>query len=59
MARPGTSLANWGALDAQLGPECLRIASYNVHSCRGTDGKKDAQRIVRVIEELGCDIVGL
>jgi len=59
MARPGTSLANWRALDAQLGPECLRIASYNVHSCRGTDGKKDAQRIVRVIEELGCDTVGL
>jgi len=59
MARPGTSLANWRALDAQLGPECLRIASYNVHSCRGTDGRKDAQRIVRVIEELGCDTVGL
>lgn len=59
MARPDTSLANWRALDAQLGPECLRIASYNVHSCRGTDGKKDAQRIVKVIEELGCDTVGL
>ena len=59
MARPGTSLANWRALDAQLGPECLRIASYNVHSCRGTDGRKDAQRIVRVIEECGCDTVGL
>ena len=59
MARPGNSLANWRALDAQLGPECLRIASYNVHSCVGTDGKKDAQRIVRVIEELGCDTVGL
>ena len=59
MARPDTSLANWRALDAQLGPECLRIASYNVHSCRGTDGKKDAQRIVKVIEELGCDTIGL
>jgi endonuclease/exonuclease/phosphatase family metal-dependent hydrolase len=59
MPRPGSSLANWRALDAQLGPECLRIASYNVHACRGTDGKKDAQRIVRVIEELGCDTIGL
>jgi endonuclease/exonuclease/phosphatase family metal-dependent hydrolase len=59
MARPDSSLANWRALDAQLGPECLRIASYNVHACRGTDGKKDAQRIVKVIEELGCDTVGL
>ncbi len=59
MARPGSSLANWRALDAQLGPECLRIASYNVHGCRGTDGKKDAQRIVQVIEDLGCDTIGL
>jgi endonuclease/exonuclease/phosphatase family metal-dependent hydrolase len=59
MARPASSLANWNALSAQLGPECLRIASYNVHSCRGTDGKKDAQRVVRVIEECGCDTVGL
>jgi endonuclease/exonuclease/phosphatase family metal-dependent hydrolase len=59
MARPDSSLANWRALDAQLGPECLRIASYNVHSCVGTDGKKDAQRIVQVIGELGCDTVGL
>ena len=59
MARPGSSLANWRALDAQLGPEFLRIASYNVHGCRGTDGRKDAQRIVQVIEELGCDTIGL
>ena len=59
MAKPGNSLANWRALDAQLGPQCLRIASYNVHACRGTDGKKDAERIVRVIEELGCDTIGL
>jgi endonuclease/exonuclease/phosphatase family metal-dependent hydrolase len=59
MARPADSLANWRALDAQLGPECLRIASYNVHGCCGADGKKDAQRIVKVIEELGSDTVGL
>jgi len=59
MARPDSSLANWRALNAQLGPERLRIASYNVHGCRGTDGKKDAQRIVQVIEELGCDTIGL
>ena len=59
MARPADSLANWQSLDAQLGPDVLRIASYNVHSCCGSDGKKDAQRIVRVIEECGCDTVGL
>ena len=59
MARASNSLANWRALDAQLGPETLRIASYNVHGCRGTDGRKDAARIVQVIEELGCDTIGL
>jgi endonuclease/exonuclease/phosphatase family metal-dependent hydrolase len=59
MARASNSLANWRALDAQLGPEALRIASYNVHACRGTDGRKDAARIVKVIEELGCDTIGL
>ena len=59
MARPADSLANWQALDGQLGPDVLRIASYNVHGCRGSDGRKDAQRIVQVIEECGCDTVGL
>ncbi|MGQ0655861.1 MAG: endonuclease/exonuclease/phosphatase family protein [Betaproteobacteria bacterium] len=59
MARATLSLANWQALSEQLGPDCLRIASYNVHGCVGTDGRKDATRIARVIEELGCDTVGL
>jgi endonuclease/exonuclease/phosphatase family metal-dependent hydrolase len=59
MASPANSLANWRALDAQFGPEVLRVASYNVHGCRGTDGKKDASRIAGVIEELGADTVGL
>ncbi|MCD6040973.1 MAG: hypothetical protein K0R40_576, partial [Burkholderiales bacterium] len=55
MASPANSLANWTELSAQLGPEVLRIASYNVHGCCGTDGKKDALRIAQVIEECGCD----
>jgi endonuclease/exonuclease/phosphatase family metal-dependent hydrolase len=59
MASPATSLANWSELSAQLGPDVLRIASYNVHSCCGTDGKRDALRIAQVIEECGCDTIGL
>ena len=59
MAKAADSLANWRTLDAQLGPDVLRIASYNVHGCCGADGKKDAQRIVQVIQECGCDTVGL
>lgn len=59
MARPRATLADWQALSGTLGADCLRIASYNVHACIGTDGRKDASRIVRVIEELGCDTIGL
>jgi endonuclease/exonuclease/phosphatase family metal-dependent hydrolase len=53
------SLANWGALDAQLGPQCLRVATYNLHGCVGYDGRRDPQRIASVISELACDTVGL
>ena len=59
MPRQDQSLANWTALSRELGPDSLRIASYNVHGCRGTDGRKDAARIAAVIEETGCDTVGL
>jgi endonuclease/exonuclease/phosphatase family metal-dependent hydrolase len=54
-----SSLANWHALDAQLGPDCLRVASYNVHGCVGCNNVRDAERIAAVIAELGCDTVGL
>lgn len=39
--------------------EPLRIASYNIHRCVGTDGHRNVSRIVNVIRELGCDTVGL
>ncbi len=53
------SLADWRSLDGQLGPDCLRIASYNLHGCVGTDGRRDDARIAAVIAELGCDSIGL
>jgi endonuclease/exonuclease/phosphatase family metal-dependent hydrolase len=58
MSQPG-SLANWRALDEQLGPDCLRVGTYNLHGCVGRDGARDAERIAEVITELGCDTVGL
>jgi endonuclease/exonuclease/phosphatase family metal-dependent hydrolase len=57
--RRDSSLVDWAALSAQLGSGCLRVASYNVHACRGRDGKKDPSRIAAVIEEMGCDTVGV
>jgi endonuclease/exonuclease/phosphatase family metal-dependent hydrolase len=59
MSRQTASLANWQALSDQLPESCLRIASYNVHGCVGSDGRKDALRISEVIRELECDTVGL
>jgi endonuclease/exonuclease/phosphatase family metal-dependent hydrolase len=59
MSRQADSLANWQALSDQLPESCLRIASYNVHGCVGTDRRKDAARIAEVIRELDCDTVGL
>ena len=37
----------------------LVVASYNVHKCVGTDGKRDPDRIVDVIGEISPDIIAL
>jgi endonuclease/exonuclease/phosphatase family metal-dependent hydrolase len=39
--------------------DCLRVGSYNVHGCRGSDRRADAARIAQVIAGMGCDTVGL
>ncbi len=39
--------------------EALRVGSYNIHRCVGTDGRRDVQRVADVINEMGCDTVGL
>lgn len=37
----------------------LRVATYNVHACIGTDGRHDPDRVARVITELDADVVAL
>ncbi|MDE2384343.1 MAG: endonuclease/exonuclease/phosphatase family protein [Alphaproteobacteria bacterium] len=37
----------------------MKIASYNIHKCRGTDGLVRPDRIVAVIKEIGADLVAL
>ncbi|MEO8411358.1 MAG: endonuclease/exonuclease/phosphatase family protein [Propionivibrio sp.] len=59
MIRASSGLANWHSLAKTLGDDCLRISSYNLHRCVGRDGKQDAGRIAQVINELGCNVVGL
>ncbi|HYV64133.1 MAG TPA: endonuclease/exonuclease/phosphatase family protein [Bryobacteraceae bacterium] len=37
----------------------FRIATYNIHKCRGVDGRVQPERIARVLEEVRADIVSL
>ena len=37
----------------------MKVASYNIHKCRGVDGVTRPDRIVEVIRELGADVVAL
>jgi endonuclease/exonuclease/phosphatase family metal-dependent hydrolase len=39
--------------------ERLRVATYNVHGCRGIDGRRSETRIAEVIAGLDVDVVGL
>lgn len=48
-----------GALMAPSRPDRLRVMTYNVHSCRGMDGRTLPERIARVIAGLHPDVVCL
>lgn len=37
----------------------ITFASYNIHKAVGIDGKRDADRIIRVLHEVGADVVAL
>ena len=37
----------------------FRIATYNIHKCRGVDARVHPERIARVLEEVNADIVSL
>jgi endonuclease/exonuclease/phosphatase family metal-dependent hydrolase len=37
----------------------ITFASYNIHKAVGVDGKRDADRIIRVLHEIGADVVAL
>jgi endonuclease/exonuclease/phosphatase family metal-dependent hydrolase len=39
--------------------DLLRVATYNVHGCVGTDGRRSEERIGHVIAELEVDVIGL
>lgn len=40
-------------------PPHLRVATYNVHACVGSDGRHDPDRVAAVVAELDADIVAM
>ena len=40
-------------------PSTLRVVTYNVHRCRGLDGRTRPARIVEVLREVEADIIAL
>jgi endonuclease/exonuclease/phosphatase family metal-dependent hydrolase len=40
-------------------PSSLRVVTYNVHKCRGLDGRVRPDRIARVLEEIGAHVAAL
>jgi endonuclease/exonuclease/phosphatase family metal-dependent hydrolase len=39
--------------------ETLRVVTYNVHRCKGLDGRVRPDRVAKVLEEIDADIVAL
>jgi endonuclease/exonuclease/phosphatase family metal-dependent hydrolase len=37
----------------------VRVASYNIHECVGSDGRRDPARVAAVLREIDADIIGL
>ena len=54
---PMTAVAS--SLKAERPSIGLRVATYNIHGAVGLDGRYDLGRVIRVIDELEADIVGL
>src|SRR3954471_1256566 len=53
--RPGNDTERMSESSGQR----LRVATYNVHGCRGTDRRRSETRIAEVIAALDVDVVGL
>jgi endonuclease/exonuclease/phosphatase family metal-dependent hydrolase len=43
----------------KLEPEIFKVITYNIHRCRGTDGRYDPHRIANFLSEANADIIGL
>jgi endonuclease/exonuclease/phosphatase family metal-dependent hydrolase len=57
--RPGEKIRDRISFTSVASTPTIRIATYNVHKCRGVDRRVDLERIALVIERLEADVVAL
>ncbi len=43
----------------QVPQHSLRVVSYNIHSCRGSDGRLRPDRVISVLRKTGADVAAL
>jgi endonuclease/exonuclease/phosphatase family metal-dependent hydrolase len=60
-SRTGLDPETWVSQGARVGPNALRlrIATYNIHKCRGLDRRTSPARIISILHELNADILCL
>src|SRR5439155_10427959 len=46
-------------LVSSMSTRTLRVATYNIHRCRGLDGRTRPDRIAAVLQSVEADVVGL
>jgi hypothetical protein len=59
LGRPTQRRFEGGRRTVATETDTLRIMTYNVHSCKGMDGKLDTHRIARLIARAQPDVVAL
>src|SRR5215472_18396451 len=37
----------------------IRVATYNIHKCKGLDGRTNPERIAKIIAKLNADVVAI
>ncbi len=52
-------MTNYHNVVTSAGRRSLRIATYNIHRCRGLDGRTRPDRIAQVLREIDADVVAL
>src|SRR5690242_546624 len=53
------SAGSWSGRNESAARMNLRVVTYNVHKCRGMDGRTSILRIADVLREIGANVIAL